>query len=365
MQSRNPLRHKTGFTLVELLVVIGIIALLISVLLPALSKARKAANTVKCSANIRSILQGMQIYASQNKGSIPGSAHTTARFVYNDPAAVPLVLNPTYNVNNCPSVIQIFDWASPIAKLMGVRFDEGETQASRQARYEQLREYPGFICPENEFLSPPFSGSSPQYTIGRMVSYNTAMGFLLTRNSTGQNNTSGPTGPVGRTIGRTDQNPPSGYNVKVSKVGDPSRKIYIADGGRFSNTGTTPDGDLTYTGGNGGAFCDQGPSRFSAAWDRGMAAGNTPRNAATIDARVYGYRHGQLVQKSKGDTYRFNAGFFDGHAQTMGDLEGADPKMWFPKGTELVIDTNQCYKDVIDTFFGGQQYTAPNYFIVP
>ncbi len=65
--------HKKGFTLVELLVVIGIIALLISVLLPALNKAREAANTIKCSANLHSIGSGISLYVADYKGTLPAS----------------------------------------------------------------------------------------------------------------------------------------------------------------------------------------------------------------------------------------------------------------------------------------------------
>ena len=62
-----------AFTLVELLVVIGIIALLIGILLPALNKAREAASTIKCCANLRAIGQGITNYLTNNKNVYPAA----------------------------------------------------------------------------------------------------------------------------------------------------------------------------------------------------------------------------------------------------------------------------------------------------
>ena len=78
---------RRAFTLVELLVVIGIIALLISILLPALKRAKEAANTVKCMSQEKQIMTALVMYANDHKDWLPLSPSIGEVYPGNSPEA--------------------------------------------------------------------------------------------------------------------------------------------------------------------------------------------------------------------------------------------------------------------------------------
>jgi prepilin-type N-terminal cleavage/methylation domain-containing protein/prepilin-type processing-associated H-X9-DG protein len=387
MHRRNKVR---AFTLVELLVVIGIIGILIAILLPSLGAARRAANSLSCASNMRTIVQGMQLYAATFKGAIPGSPWTSGAHIRPSTAdmntyAVQGVTVPTNNTDNAPGVVTAFDWQSPIAKMFKIQFNEGPTLADRTERFRQLNALNSFTCPDNELLMFELPFSSPLGTTGtfKYTSYSTSIDFMLLRSDSSRGWTfSG--GYVGRSDGSgAIHEPPQGYVPRITRVGNPARKAFLGEGARFVDSGGYPIVRINFDAGfvsqNGGLYSAERPwvgnpqgfnrSRllFGRYGDPAFAAVTPQRMAADSRYILAFARHGTRNAGAALDAYRANVAFFDGHVETLSVPEMMNPEFWSPKGTELrIVDSPatqaQIYPSIRQKYFPGQnnfQWTAP------
>ena len=127
-------RAVAAFTLVELLVVIGILAVLMGILLPALNVARQHANGTRCASNLRQIATGWQMYANANRGMIcPGR-----------PPEFPPPSNNLYHVGN--GEFYRPRWFALIGAYAGMS-PYSNPSAAREARDTTQIDNEVFLCP--------------------------------------------------------------------------------------------------------------------------------------------------------------------------------------------------------------------------
>ena len=108
MKNKSTTTTRKAFTLVELLVVIGIIALLISILLPSLSKAQAYAKKVKCMSNMRQVYIELQMYSNANRGWLfPMRDVAPWTFGYIGPATDPNQVWTTMVFGKCDPPIMV------------------------------------------------------------------------------------------------------------------------------------------------------------------------------------------------------------------------------------------------------------------
>ena len=101
-------RHpaSAGFSLVEILVVIGIITILLAIIIPVVSKARESSKRTACSSNLRQLGQAMYMYAEANRGFLPNGNPPLDWFNYDGANAIMVIFNRDYvkapGVFRCP-----------------------------------------------------------------------------------------------------------------------------------------------------------------------------------------------------------------------------------------------------------------------
>jgi prepilin-type N-terminal cleavage/methylation domain-containing protein/prepilin-type processing-associated H-X9-DG protein len=346
--------RRRGFTLVELLVVIGVIALLLSLLLPALSKAKEAANAVACAANMRSIGQAMQMYAQEHKDYIPGSPVTSGKALWTD-ASGSFALKPGVStITTPPPVIELYDYIGPLAQTMKLSLPDTSNNVERFRGYRKLRQ---FLCVSAEgIIATKFAGPA-DIENGQMLSYVTAMGFLLPPFKSGFQGKGSMPGSPYWTV-------PAGYSPKVGRVGRVSEKVYLAEGGRWSRSDSAPTFSMDVDGDhNNTNFSDFGAFwGITKSFDRSV-----PNKSATgsVDARLFAFRHGNKRSGGASGSYRLNLLFFDGHVEGMDDMTAANPALWLPEGTQIANPAASLnsgpvvWPDVAARYISTTPYVAP------
>jgi prepilin-type N-terminal cleavage/methylation domain-containing protein/prepilin-type processing-associated H-X9-DG protein len=334
MGHRTTIR-RVGFTLIEVLVVVAIIALLVSILLPSLAKAKEQARAAVCGSGEAQICKSMAMYTTEQKEWIPGCPMTTGNYwVKNYPSKA---WDPTL-VGFNRFAVEWFDFATPLraqmqrTKTIPLLGTAGDT---RRALFKQITEDP-FLCPSNAERYGPFPASGGFPTI-RATSYLTMS--TIVRGGPGlyaeYNRTSNTLANNAAQNSSWEVAPPSGYVPRLSRLGRTQLKVFVADGLRYFDTSSGMDYNTD-------------PSASKGIMTADPPCTGWPYGREYNMAREFSYRHGQKN--------RMQAVFFDGHVESMGVTAGpdpqaftgkaVDPQYYYPSGS-VVNDPTALHKNTI------------------
>ncbi|MBN1513009.1 MAG: prepilin-type N-terminal cleavage/methylation domain-containing protein [Phycisphaerae bacterium] len=329
--------RRRAFTLIELLVVVSIIALLVSILLPSLQKAREQAKVVVCSAQMRGLTQGLGNYTTDSNDWIPGMNTTGVRM-----RALPAT--PSLEALRKPDVpVQPHDWATP---LLAQDF-KGKMPNNRAERMRLVQER--FRCPAQIGIhSEPFYTSKPaDFADFENLKPWTGLSMLMPTHFQywGSMYNGQKVGSVDVLISpQTWEAPSQKYVSMVSRVGNASEKVFVADGTRFLPESFALDHDVSAKPTHYGSFTSSG-AWWAGSTTYGVRQGTQNWDGATVpvgsDARganlSLSYRH-RGGRSNRGTDCRsnrgaINAAFFDGHTQTLTDRASRNIRFWYPKGS--------------------------------
>lgn len=322
-------RRRAGFTLIELLVVVAVLAILISILLPALGTARGQAWRIVGASTQSQLFKGIASYAAESEDWYPGvntSGWFVQRFLVGGAQRPSVQQVQEYTHRSGSSPVQSFDWICP-------GMDGDALPSDREARFYNILER--FADPAMRERVPVYFGAGVDQGASEMATFiNTyrpgrpargvsyLMPFMFQAfGGSGR----GPGAGISARILWMDQGLtanqaviPSGYRPKSSAINRPGSKIAIADGFRYWDA-TGIDFDASYASNFYGSFTSSSP-----VFRRDTAYGSlSPSGGRQL---ALSYRHSGAL----------NAMFWDGHGALITREESFNPALWYPAGSRFV-----------------------------